>query len=1498
MSKLLAGSAGTPYGRGIMNRIYQGRVTRVQRMKAAEGSGPRKAGKGANVEWEDLDDGEAMLWRHHELFQDAVNYYIVALASLGSSPESKLTKLRGLLGKVWEGFDKKGQRRQGMRDSLQRAWQLAEPPTLEEAVARFQEPLKADSIPSHTSEKAGEFLLHKLGGEAAIQQGGRDFFPLFCDVDSTATFKLSATRRGRADDEARLRKVLHEDLDQSQIEALAASISLGSVVNLQPDVEPDKGVSVIARLREAQTSFEEVIAMETLEDWLKELKADFQLPKRRGGNINVKCVNACTLFLAFPNATTKQVFQSTFKAPTAPKAEKTQKDPDAVEVTDESFIIDGDDPIKLSRGSRGCVFTGFTALPLWRSDTGKLVWKEFDIAGFKEALKVYNQFQQNVEKRKDKLNSLAAKLLIMDGERAAEAYTDENGPDLRVLLQKQWKETKGKPKPPTNESGEDQVISRFVGDTRIDRLREVVNDDLAEEYRLTDGRRTAYGLRRRTMKGWGEVKRKWQSIVKKGEAYSEAKRAQLKAALDEMRGGEKREQIGSHKLFEALIVDEAVWSIWREPDEKLQELILKNEWAADPLEAFREYCEIREALEEVSARPLNFTPADARFSRRLFMFSDVCSFGNDGGEYKHDLREEAVTVPVALRGEDGRFAVQACRLCYSAPRLLRDQIRGEDGAYVQDWTQPMMQALFGPQEGKVNPQELKDSAVQLMPDLNDGLRVLLNFPLNLATNKCWQAVYNQREQQHLFAIRYGKKDKKKEKPLNGGIWESNIRTFWESDAPKKRDFLYWPNDERLKQPWSKGDWWEKLSSFRVLAADLGTRHAASVALVECGQQGGGTARLIGNAGGKDWFGRYRSGAILKLPGEDAVVLRPESPLDKDGRGKAFREEPYGSRGRPADLTECQETYAMMTALCPAENPALPDKNWQPFQGLLGGITSDGVLQEEYSFPELNDKLLVAMRRAQNWIANCISWHWKLSQPENEAQRQSALEQLRDHNRMPEWKALADGSEENLVKLRDALHIHISTQRQRVQENLLLLTDRIIPLLGRRWEWVKHPEKEDCHLLRQTAHGTDERKTKLRGQRGLSMARIEQLSELRRRWQSLNQSLRRQIGDKPLTASEMRNDPIPDPCPDVLTKLENIREQRVNQTAHLILAQALGLKLREPQMSAKSRVITDTHGEYEVARPPVDMIVLEDLSRYLSDQGRAKSENTRLMKWCHRAIMMKVKMLAEPFGIAVLETPAAYSSRFCSLTGMAGFRAAEVGWEDRHEFRWRVVLKEDLADLQQQIVSAAGNKAKRETLERQYEVAKAVKEVFGALEKISQSVHPKRTLLAPQPGGPMFITALEVAHPAPAANRKQKDKRSVLPMQADLNAAANLAFRAVAHPSAAHIHHRLRTERKKEVFLAREKRRFGAEKALLVPQNAADFPKEKNTNFFYDEHGVAQFGRGRLEIDAASSHPYASGPGLWKAVNDRVTQWRRCASINRARLGSWEKPNPDDEIPFP
>lgn len=49
-----------------MNRIYQGKVTKVEKIKVgAKGKSPE--------DWEELKDWQSALWQHHELFQDAVN---------------------------------------------------------------------------------------------------------------------------------------------------------------------------------------------------------------------------------------------------------------------------------------------------------------------------------------------------------------------------------------------------------------------------------------------------------------------------------------------------------------------------------------------------------------------------------------------------------------------------------------------------------------------------------------------------------------------------------------------------------------------------------------------------------------------------------------------------------------------------------------------------------------------------------------------------------------------------------------------------------------------------------------------------------------------------------------------------------------------------------------------------------------------------------------------------------------------------------------------------------------------------------------------------------------------------------------------------------------------------------------------------------------------------------------------------------------------------------
>jgi hypothetical protein len=313
----------------------------------------------------------------------------------------------------------------------------------------------------------------------------------------------------------------------------------------------------------------------------------------------------------------------------------------------------------------------------------------------------------------------------------------------------------------------------------------------------------------------------------------------------------------------------------------------------------------------------------------------------------------------------------------------------------------------------------------------------------------------------------------------------------------------------------------------------------------------------------------------------------------------------------------------------------------------------------------------------------------------------------------------------------------------------------------------------------------------------------------------------------------------------------VKEQRVNQTAHLIVAQVLGVQLRKHQTPESERTERDLHGEYEImpGRKPVDFIVLEDLSKYLSSQARGRGENVRLMKWCHRQVTAKVKELCEPFGLPVLETPAAYSSKFCSRTGVAGFRGVEVTLKDRQSFPWSKRLEEDSAE---------------------------VAELFGWLETASAGHKTKqpRCLLAPMSLGPLFIP---VTSQAPI-------------MQADINAAINLGLRAMAAPSVHEIHVRIRSEAKDGQFRVRaqskrEKARWGNEpppiKMLVETQRVALAREGGHPNFFVDPLKAATFDRAEVE---GLGLPVASGRGLWKSVRD--AEWKRCREINLERMRRW------------
>jgi hypothetical protein len=1056
----------------------------------------------------------------------------------------------------------------------------------------------------------------------------------------------------------------------------------------------------------------------------------------------------------------------------------------------------------------------------------------------------------------------------------------------------------------------------LAGDPRIARLEELLSSDLAAEYEMSEGVLVKYGLNQRTIRGFRDVRKKWNDVLGDDPAYSDAAKATLWQLLTDYKV-ENAQAIGSPVLFDAL-VEEKNWIIWREPsaeqmagwrkaakmpDGTVLKLPDDVEFAKDPMQALTDERELVEEIERLRG-PIRFTPADPEHSRRQFYFSDVTDLS-----VKKRLCHDKQTVQTELAVNIGtpaapKWECKWVRIAFTAPRLLRDQLNDLGGQDTK-FQQAMMNALGlsarltavknkKPVEGFEH-----CAAVALMPEVRaDGSkRILLNFPVTLDG----EAIAKQLGKAERWnALQFGGADKESYWLRWPGTW---------IDEKKERK-------KALPAPWWRGD-----TPFRVLSVDLGQRDAGAFALLEAtpGEAPKPQSRKLGMAEGKTWWATVRATGMLRLPGEDARVMR-------DGQ---WQEELSGSRGR--NLVE--DDWDKAREIC--------DKLAFVSDKMLG---TD---ERRRSFPELNNELLYALRRAQARLAQLQSWSC-IAYEEPEIEKRPAFEKRRARIKEQIAEAIAareveekkdekDRRQESLTRtawlgevktlvekqawnvVADRIKREIGNERASIERELLRIADRIQPLRGRRWEWAKREDGSNCHVLRQTERGTDDRKKLLAGQRGLSMKRIEQLESLRQRCQSLNRALQHEPGDRPPMGKRTRGIELPDPCPELLDRLEALKEQRVNQTAHLILAQALGVRLRAHSEDAAARAAQDIHGEYEriPGREPVDFLVLENLDRYLASQGRGRGENSKLMKWSHRAILGKLKQLCEPYGLRVLETPAAYSSRFCSLTGAAGFRAVELNPDDAKEFRWKKHLDRLAAEARGERKLAPDERAE----------SQRVKALFDSLEQMNKDLiaewdkahaekrpcRPKwRTLLAPVAGGPMFVPASEtewfdrIHRKTGKTERvfgfKKIATRRPLVVQADINAAINLGLRAITAPDADDIHLRIRAKREGEAFVvraenARERARWEDHAGKIAVPKEADRKKllaEAHVNFFADIGNVAEYDR--AEIDGKRG--YASGRGIWGTIkgNERNAgkDWQRCEVINRARIEKWERD--DDDIP--
>ncbi|MBI3987451.1 MAG: type V CRISPR-associated protein Cas12b [Lentisphaerae bacterium] len=1481
-----------------MNRIYQGKVTAVEILDGKEPKPFDSDPKKAKEKW------QAALWQHHQLFQDAVNYYTLALAAMAvgcadgvfrnswlkaaidraladpklkenarvkvaedakAAASAKLNALLGWAAKVretWVSASRRAEMFNGPQARLAPILKLdPDESGFEKAADCVLRSSRATAVQRSVAllqllEEADKGDLNKVCGERIA---------FLCPANPRQKKRPTSKAVSSVQEQKRQQEVRRfHQMPEAEARKAADSLNLGLFLT-QPPTECLEGPDAVKELRKkfskAAAKFPELKTVSAeFEKHLTAHSATLRVPPP--GRKPSGLYPLAAVFKFFPCEESLRAFL---------QATKTLAD------AKEKAVV-GDD-IADARMDDKPHFDFFTNLAFVSGEDGdrdtRAVWFEFDLAAFVEAIKAPHRYFQDTIKREAAADRLRQQVAAMEGKGHESSGADEEG----------------------------ESLPGFEGDTRIELLKSIVQKKLAwlaeAEGEVTASGPKEYAIRERTVRGFGEIKRRWRAACEAGKATEKRLREILAKEQTE-----HRDDFGSATLYRELAKPD-FYPIWRDGG--------TQPWhAEDPLAAWLDYKDLLFELHD-KERPIRFTPAHPKCSPRFFIFPKKSEAQSKTPNQKppkpgllsrHEPGQLSFTAGVILRTERG-FTPTVARIHYAAPRICRDKLRsaGDINLYEAPWLQPMMAALgLDKSPDRVN---FANCRITLQPGSESDIQ--LAFPIEVSTEKIEQwfgyrtkwdyRISGKNKQMNFAQFNYSASEPRSETSLR---WPSDIQFAKEAETPRKSEPV---------------PWHEKLKDFCCVATDLGQRDAGAFArlLIRSDSDfGRRPSRAVGATGGKQWRAALERSGLFRLPGEDAQVWREKSRLDEsdpDDSGKPFdfREELWGERGRPARDWEADDTAELMRLL------EAVDKDAEGKERLT--LLSDD-WHAALSFPEQNDKLLVAMRRYQSRAARLHRWCWFLKG--DDKQQDAAREEICDcdDTRLvtPELKTLVQKRDPRAMR---ELELQLRQSLKLSPDLLVRIANRVLPLRGRSWCWEKHPatiEKNILHHLTQKGPSLDskEKPIWLRGQRGLSMERIEQIEELRKRFQSLNQTLRREIGGKPPIR---RDESVPDPCPDLLDKLENLKEQRVNQTAHMILAEALGLRLAPPPADKNAlRQQQDQHGVYEKITDkqgrligPADFIVIEDLSRYRASQGRAPSENSRLMKWCHRAVRDKLKQLCEVFGLPVLETPAAYSSRFCSRSGVPGFRAAEVtaGFTKKGQWAWLAGKKDEqgnpkeearrLSDLDRDLTEA------QEQLQRDWK---------------RSGPCPKRTLLVPISGGPVFV---------PVVDKVEGAEIDPAIVQADINAAINLALRAIADPRLWTIHPRLRslreggdmpargkkTKAKQDTatpkpearLLTREKRKYGEAGKLLVihSPSIAKSDDTRQPNFFADFAGLeaiadklvkqsCEFAWLKKEwtyaeiSDESSVLPLLHGKSFWGCV--KAWQWERIQTLNQRRLQAW------------
>lgn len=1325
------------------------------------------------------------LKKTHSLFQDAVNYHLLALAGMACRQDASNTEkpigvqFREALCSIWRERPKDNPNAETLQTSVCRT--LGKPDSMEfdEAVSVLFEGCEHPELLPYVQQ----YIMDKMEkGEAVIQQEGRSLLPKLCDRRFGGNFDFSPVQMRAAKGLERVKNVLfQEPIDEEKVRQLATEMDLSWVgIKTQTNSEQTESVCWTSEETRRKVSdiltdlenhcpekwkeiFEEegVNGSDLFEKFSREWedRSEWRL-LAKNNKANPELRNAAVLLQYFPCRLTAKILKAFFPEPKKDSPQKGKKEAIAEEKKYDYRTLESD-VLMCARGVRGYIYPGWSALPSWGgAERGEMCENQWDILAFKEALKCLHGFELKTKEREQERSDLQGVVDYMEGKTNKAPKRDKQ----------------------SQEEDDEEKIPVLGGDPRYELLQE-----LLESFKGEDDEE--YSLFVRALKGWKELKEKWE---KKGSSEE----AELRKTVIS-----QRKKIGSSALFLKLC-EKKYQLIWRKEEKeggKRRGQAAKR--SEDVLSDFAVLQKRKWKLERLQV-PVRVSAADPVYSPRSLNFSEW-----KGSELFKSKSAGMIDLPVLERNDQGAWETTFVRAKYAAPRMVRDELGVDPGGWgAKDscsWLQPMMAALGLEAQARMG----KNPAVFLAlgSESKPGrCPLLLNFPVQLDVEDVQKKM--------------GKRDRWRGQ-LNGvksGTKSERLHLLWPGEAGKEKK-----DSGKQVMPW-----WEreeiKKDGFSCLGVDLGVRAGSAYGLVEVrpgeadrmASKSGRTyiGRFLGQAGGQVWRGFPVKQGVLRLAGEG------------------------GALGGARKATEDDKRVV------------------QELRKKLGdSVEWDGERRE--SILDVQSAVLFAaeryLKRFRAYV-RCIRLF-----EEGEADMWSEVEKCLQGKELYGWReAQLRYDKEGCL---DILSREVEAMKRAMPNVAERIMNVILPRKKGQWKWLPLEGKERIgggrmELLESEASDEPEKKVLFQG--GLSMSRITVLEQLRRVLQSMSRLLAEAGSGRSVSRI-----PVEDACPILLEKINRMREQRVNRIAHDIVAQALGVRLKEEKSPDKkdSRIY---HGEYEKipGRRPVDFVVLENLSRYRTKSDRPREENSRLMQWSHRQIALKItQMLEEVFGIPVLFAHAAYTSRFDCMTSAPGFRPQAM--------------------TQERLKKMADSEEKEEKKEEKKEAEEAEK--YDHLWPILQKELPKKlTLYMPHPsnGGEYFVSSFQ-------------GKISV--RQADINAAVNIAWRGLASHEALELLHRLRLEKKGSKS---KLRRGNVREKALRPSNGEDGEIDafEATSAVYVAEGKEEKKTlARILLDSRGRAFYFAEPKeFWGKL--KQNRWKLCHQLNmqvlRRHLGDREVDN--------